>query len=115
MVKLLTYMAHSTNFEAYYNSLPVAATDGTLAERFKRTSAEGAIHAKTGTITHVNALSGYMDLPSGDRLAFSIFGNAHPASARKGAHAADQIALAIYEQFGGRRKSPEKKRKAKSK
>ncbi len=115
MVKLLEYMAHSLNFEAYYNSLPVAGTDGTLAERFRRTSADGAIHAKTGTITHVNALSGYMDMPSGDRLAFSIFGNAHPASAHKGARAADQIALAIFEQFGGHKKSPDKKRKGKNK
>ncbi|HLY60944.1 MAG TPA: D-alanyl-D-alanine carboxypeptidase/D-alanyl-D-alanine-endopeptidase [Terriglobia bacterium] len=115
MVKLLAYMAHSPNFEAYYNSLPVAATDGTLAERFKGTSADGAIHAKTGTITHVNALSGYMDLPSGDRLAFSILGNSHPMSAHDGARAADQIALAIYEKFGGRKKSSDKKRKEKKK
>lgn len=115
MVKLLEYMAHSPNFEAYYDSLPVAGADGTLAGRFKQTTAVGSIHAKTGTITHVNALSGYMDLPSGDRLAFSIFGNAHPASAHKGAYAADQIALAIFEQFGGRKKSPEKKRKEKNK
>lgn len=115
MVKLLQYMARSPNFEAYYNSLPVAATDGTLAERFKGTSAAGSIHAKTGTITHVNALSGYMDLPSGDRLAFSIFGNSHPASAHNGGHAADQIALAIFEQFGGRKKSHNKKRKEKNK
>jgi serine-type D-Ala-D-Ala carboxypeptidase/endopeptidase (penicillin-binding protein 4) len=112
VVKLLAYMARSPNFDVYFNSLPVADIDGTLSARFQRSPAVGAIHAKTGTITHVNALSGYMDLPSGNRLAFSIFGNAHTASARMGARVTDQIALAIYEHFGGRRKSPEKKRKA---
>jgi D-alanyl-D-alanine carboxypeptidase/D-alanyl-D-alanine-endopeptidase (penicillin-binding protein 4) len=109
VVKLLAFMARSPNFDVYYNSLPVAGVDGTLADRFKRTSAEGSIHAKTGTITHVNSLSGYMDLPSGERLAFSIFGNADPESPHKGARAADQIALAIYEYYGGRKKIPEKK------
>jgi D-alanyl-D-alanine carboxypeptidase/D-alanyl-D-alanine-endopeptidase (penicillin-binding protein 4) len=111
VVKLLQYMAHSPNFDVYYDSLPVAGIDGTLANRFERTIVEGAIHAKTGTITHVNALSGYMDLPSGDRLAFSIFGNAHPASARKGARAVDQIAFALFEHFGRRRVMLEKGRR----
>lgn len=110
VIKLLEYMARSPNFDVYYDSLPVAAIDGTLADSFRQTPAAGAIHAKTGTITHVNALSGYMDLPSGVRLAFSIFGNADPASARQGAHAANQIALAIFEHYGGRRKAPGKKR-----
>jgi serine-type D-Ala-D-Ala carboxypeptidase/endopeptidase (penicillin-binding protein 4) len=109
VVKLLAYMAHSPNFDVYFDSLPVADIDGTLSDRFKRTPAAGSIHAKTGTIAHVNALSGYMDLPSGERLAFSIFGNANPGSSYAGARAADQIALAIYEHFGGRQASVRKK------
>jgi hypothetical protein len=46
-----------------------------------------------------------MDLPSGDRLAFSIFGNAHPMTAREAEETIDQIALAIYEKFAGRKKA----------
>ncbi|MHB8655456.1 MAG: D-alanyl-D-alanine carboxypeptidase/D-alanyl-D-alanine endopeptidase [Terriglobia bacterium] len=104
VVKILQYMTHSPYFDAYFKSLPVAGVDGTLDHRFMGTSAIGAIHAKTGTITHVNSLSGYMDLPSGGRLAFSIFGNSNPASARLGARTADQIALAIFEKYAGRRR-----------
>ena len=104
VVKILQYMTHSPYFDAYFKSLPVAGVDGTLDHRFMGTSAIGAIHAKTGTITHVNSLSGYMDLPSGGRLAFSILGNSNPASARLGALTADQIALAIFEKYGGRKR-----------
>jgi hypothetical protein len=45
-----------------------------------------------------------MDLPSGERLAFSIFGNSNPATSHLGARTVDQIALAIFEQYAGRRK-----------
>lgn len=104
VIEILEHMARSSHFDDYLDSLPVAGADGTLSGRLERTAADGSIHAKTGTITHVNALSGYMELPSGEQLAFSIFGNAHSASAREGARAADQIALAIFERFGGRKK-----------
>ena len=109
VVKLLQYMAKSPHFGAYFDSLPVAGVDGTLDQRLMGTAAAGAIHAKTGTITHVNSLSGYMDLPSGERLAFSIFGNSNPAGSREGARAVDQIALAIFEQYGGRRGAARRK------
>ena len=103
VVKLLQYMARSPHFEAYYDSLPVAGVDGTLAERFVGSPAAGHIHAKTGTISHVNALSGYMELPSAERLAFSIFGNADLLNGHDAVKVVDDIALAVYEKFAGRR------------
>ena len=103
VVKLLETMARSPHFNAYYDSLPVAGIDGTLAERFAGSPAEGHIHAKTGTITHVNSLSGYMDLPNGDRLAFSLFGNADLLDAHDAVKVVDEIALAIYGKFAGKR------------
>jgi serine-type D-Ala-D-Ala carboxypeptidase/endopeptidase (penicillin-binding protein 4) len=103
---LLAYMARSPNAEAFYESLPVAGTDGTLAERFGRTSAKGRIAAKTGTLEHVNALSGYMNLRSGERLAFVILGNSHLLKSGEAVRVVDRIALAIYDSFasgsGGR-------------
>lgn len=104
VVKLLEYMARSPRFETFYDSLPVAGVDGTLAERFTGSPAAGHIHAKTGTISHVNALSGYMELPSGERLAFSIFGNADLLDARDAEKTIDAVALAIYEKYAGRAK-----------
>ncbi len=106
VVKLLKYMASSPRFRNFYDSLPVAAMDGTLADRFHHTRAEGRIHAKTGTIEHVNALSGYMDLPFGERLAFSIFGNSHPLESKKGEEIIDGMAVAILEWFAHREGKP---------
>ncbi len=99
---LLTHMAHSPRSKPFLDSLPVAGVDGTLAERFRGTSAAGHIFAKTGTIEHVNALSGYMNLPSGERLAFSIIGNSHPLSSSEAVRIVDGIALTIFEAYSPR-------------
>jgi len=105
IIKLLRRMARSPRFPAFLDSLPVAGEDGTLDDRFQKTSARGRVRAKTGTLEHVNTLSGYMDLPSGERLAFSIMGNEHPLRAYQGKRVVDRITVAIFEHFGGGRKS----------
>ena len=104
-VKLLKFMAKSPRFPVFLDSLPIAGEDGTLDDRFERTSARGRIRAKTGTLEHVNALSGYMEMPSGERLAFSVMGNDHPMRASEGKRIVDRITVAIYEHFGGRRRT----------
>lgn len=105
VIKLLKYMAPWPRFEAYLDSLPVAGVDGTLADRFTGSRGRGRIRAKTGTMEHVNALAGYMELPSGERLAFSIMGNSYLLKPAEGAAVVDRIALAILQQFSGRRKT----------
>lgn len=112
IVKLLVYMAKSPRADDYFNSLPVAGVDGTLADRLKGTRAEGKIHAKTGTIEHVNTLSGYMDLPSGRRLAFSILGDNHDLQDQEALDTLDALAQTIYDAYGGRpRRAPSKHRR----
>jgi D-alanyl-D-alanine carboxypeptidase/D-alanyl-D-alanine-endopeptidase (penicillin-binding protein 4) len=103
-VKLLIHMASGQAFDLFLDTLPVAGVDGTLAGRFKGTRLEGRIHAKTGTLEQVNALSGYMDLPSGKRLVFSIMGNSYPLKEQQGAATLDQIALAVYDWFARRKR-----------
>lgn len=103
IIRLLCHMAKSPHFAEFLESLPIAGVDGTLDDRFTGSPARGKIRAKTGTIEHVNTLSGYMNLPSGRQLAFSIMGNEHPMRAYQGKRAVDRIAAAIYEHFGGRR------------
>ncbi len=109
VIKLLRHMANSPRFPVFLDSLPVAGEDGTLDDRFLKASARGNVRAKTGTLEHVNALSGYMDLPSGERLAFSIIGNEHPMRAYQGKRVVDRITVAIYEHFGGHRKAESSK------
>ena len=81
----------------------MAGVDGTLADRFHNTPVQGRIHAKTGSLEHVNALSGYMNLPRGRRLAFVIIGNHHPLRGSEAIKVIDQIALQIYQRYAYRR------------
>ena len=74
-VRLLEYMWLSDDREAYLNSLPVAGHDGTLDWRFRQVVTRGRIRAKTGSMSHVLALSGYAEGAAGETLAFSIFAN----------------------------------------
>ncbi len=64
--------------EVFFDSLPVAGVDGTLRRRMVGTAAAGAVRAKTGTLSHVTALSGVATTREGERLAFSVLTNNYP-------------------------------------
>jgi D-alanyl-D-alanine carboxypeptidase/D-alanyl-D-alanine-endopeptidase (penicillin-binding protein 4) len=91
VVRLLTYAAHQPWGTAYEGTLPVAAVDGSISERFVNAPAAGLVHAKTGTLSHVNALSGYGQTLRGKRFAFSIFCNNHNQPSAKVIAAIDSI------------------------
>jgi len=61
--------------EKWISILPVAAQDGTLSSRFGSTAAAGRVYAKTGTLSHVSALSGYLQRPDGTWVAFAVLVN----------------------------------------
>lgn len=56
-------------------TMATAATDGTLRKRMRHTLAAGRVRAKTGTLAHASALSGYAGKSSQHQLAFSIVFN----------------------------------------
>ncbi|MFC1484020.1 D-alanyl-D-alanine carboxypeptidase/D-alanyl-D-alanine-endopeptidase [Candidatus Neomarinimicrobiota bacterium] len=60
---------------SFVQSLPIAGIDGTLKNMMKGTAAEGRVFAKTGTLRHARALSGYAHNHKGDWIAFSILVN----------------------------------------
>jgi D-alanyl-D-alanine carboxypeptidase/D-alanyl-D-alanine-endopeptidase (penicillin-binding protein 4) len=68
-------------WETYRASLPIAGEDGTLRRRMRGTSAAGKLHAKTGSLNGVSALSGYVETASGERLIFSMLTNNFPGEA----------------------------------
>ena len=111
VVTLLVHMTTTPSFDVFLDSLPVAGVDGTLADRFKAKRLKGRIHAKTGTLEGVNALSGYMDLPSGKRLAFCIIGDSHPLEETPAEATLDQIATTVYDWFSrGKTAAPNSRR-----
>jgi serine-type D-Ala-D-Ala carboxypeptidase/endopeptidase (penicillin-binding protein 4) len=81
LIALLEHMTRSPNWEIWYASQPIAGRDGTLRLRMRETPAEGNVHAKTGTISNVRALSGYVDTADGERLLFSMIVNGHALTA----------------------------------
>jgi serine-type D-Ala-D-Ala carboxypeptidase/endopeptidase (penicillin-binding protein 4) len=60
---------------AFVATLPIAGTDGSLATRLLRTRAAGNAVAKTGSISNVRSLSGYVRSRDGEMLVFSILAN----------------------------------------
>ena len=75
VVRLLAHMYQSAERDVWVSLLPVAGRDGTLHARFAGTAAAGRIFAKTGTLSHAGALSGYARRRNGTMLAFSILVN----------------------------------------
>ena len=67
------FAAQSPYGSVFADSLPIAATDGTLGGRFGK--AKGKIIAKTGTITFVNSLAGYAASKTGETFAFAVIVN----------------------------------------
>jgi serine-type D-Ala-D-Ala carboxypeptidase/endopeptidase (penicillin-binding protein 4) len=61
--------------DAFLATFPIAGKDGTLAARFMRTRAEGNARGKTGSISNVRTLSGFVRTRDGEMLAFSILAN----------------------------------------
>ena len=55
-----------------YETLPIAAIDGTLKDRMKGTPAAGNVRAKTGTVSGISSLAGYCTTSNGRHLAFAI-------------------------------------------
>lgn len=75
VVGLLRYMWRTPQRDAWLSLLPVGGVDGTLSSRFGESPAAGRVHAKTGSLSHVSALSGYIQREDGKWLAFSILTN----------------------------------------
>jgi D-alanyl-D-alanine carboxypeptidase/D-alanyl-D-alanine-endopeptidase (penicillin-binding protein 4) len=75
VVKLLRYMYLTPFRDSWISLLPTGAQDGSLSNRFGQTAAAGRVHAKTGSLSHVSALSGYIERPDATWLAFSILVN----------------------------------------
>ena len=86
--ELLVYMSEHPEWEAYRASLPQGGErNTTLSMRLGRTS----VRAKTGSLSFVRALSGYVERPDGGRVAFTLFANNYTGPSYQITHTMDDI------------------------
>ena len=74
-IRTLTFLYKSPNFHIFYVSLPIAGVDGSMRRRLTDTLAANNCHAKTGYVSQVNTVSGYVTDKDGDMIVFSILFN----------------------------------------
>jgi D-alanyl-D-alanine carboxypeptidase/D-alanyl-D-alanine-endopeptidase (penicillin-binding protein 4) len=72
LVDLLMYMDTSNYAKEFYASLPISATNGTLAPLCKDKVCAGKVVAKSGTMSRVKSYAGYVNAISGKKIAFAI-------------------------------------------
>lgn len=73
------YERFPLSFE-YIAALPVSGRDGTLQKRFKKPDQQDLVRAKTGTMTGILSLSGFLYTKNNHTLGFSIFINKRPGT-----------------------------------
>jgi D-alanyl-D-alanine carboxypeptidase/D-alanyl-D-alanine-endopeptidase (penicillin-binding protein 4) len=98
LTKVLEHMYRDARLrEAWFAAMPVAGVDGTLEKRMKGTAAEGRVFAKTGSLSSVRALSGYIQARSGEWFVFSILANnfASPTTAADVDGVIDQVVARV--------------------
>jgi len=89
---LLAFMHRHPNFASFAAGLPQSGQRGSLKSRFVGTPLEGLVHAKTGSISRVNTLSGYIERP-GQVLVFSVEANNHTLGSRVMIPAIDSLVV----------------------
>jgi D-alanyl-D-alanine carboxypeptidase/D-alanyl-D-alanine-endopeptidase (penicillin-binding protein 4) len=72
-VALLRYAWYNKHIgNSLLRSLPIAGEDGTLRKRMQQPFTGGNVIAKTGTVTGVSSLAGYLVAGNGHMICFSI-------------------------------------------
>ncbi|HEX6645471.1 MAG TPA: D-alanyl-D-alanine carboxypeptidase/D-alanyl-D-alanine-endopeptidase, partial [Gemmatimonadales bacterium] len=91
--QILRYMRKHPRFATFIAGMPQSGKRGSLRTRFVGTPLEGRVMAKTGSISRVNTLSGYIDTPDGRKLTFSVQANHHTAGGRAALARIDSIVV----------------------
>lgn len=95
IVQVLQIMARSPHFQTYRNSLAIAGQSGTLRHRFVDTPVAGRLWGKTGALSGVAALSGYLYPTEAAPMVFSILVNHFDQPVRTVRPLMDEIVLTL--------------------
>ena len=95
LVCLLNYAFSKPEiYQHLYPALPIAGVDGTLSNRMQDTPAYNNVRAKTGTVTGISSLAGYLTASNEHVLSFCII-NQGISSGRSGRDFQDEVCIAL--------------------
>jgi D-alanyl-D-alanine carboxypeptidase/D-alanyl-D-alanine-endopeptidase (penicillin-binding protein 4) len=96
-VSVLDYMYTKSSYKKiFYNSLPVAGESGTLTKMFAQSKAKGKIVAKTGTMSNIRSLAGYINTDKKHVIAFTIIVNNCPLPSKLIKQKIEEIILKLF-------------------
>jgi serine-type D-Ala-D-Ala carboxypeptidase/endopeptidase (penicillin-binding protein 4) len=93
--RVLSAMATTSVSQIYRDSLPIAGISGSLKNRLKGTLAQGIVRAKTGSMSGVVSLSGYIDPPQYSPLVFSIILDRHDRPTSQMVKVIDEVVVVL--------------------
>lgn len=91
ITKILFFISEKPEFEQFVASLPLGGIDGTLAKRFNSLERAKRVQAKTGTLTNISALSGFVESRGGETLIFSFIINNFTENLREAVALEDKL------------------------
>lgn len=96
LAAVLVHVARDPQLDGPFRaSLPVAGMPGMLSERVKGTPVASVVRAKTGSMRHVRAMSGYTQTADGEPMVFSIIANNFGVPGAEVDRTTDAIVLAV--------------------
>lgn len=95
LVHLLVYLSSQPSANQVREALPLAGVDGTLTHRMRDTAAAGNVQAKTGSMSYVHSLAGYVTTAAGKRLAFVLMLDNYEPPAGEPSASSDLDAIAV--------------------
>ena len=104
LIRVLDAMRRSPHFATYYDAFPVAGVDGTLRTRMRGTAGEGNVRGKTGTLSGVRSLSGYVTTADGRLLLYSVLSNNYLVGTDYISRVQDSIAVRLARLAEGSRR-----------
>ena len=96
--RMLVEMRDHPHFETYKKSLSVAGMDGSLENRFGPALHE-KMYGKTGYVSGVRSLSGYLEASSGQTLAVSVVTNNYTGKTAYIDYIQEKIIETLYQKY----------------
>ena len=102
ILTVLRHMHDPAGTSPFVTALPIAGVDGTLRDRMRNTPAAGKVRAKTGTMSNIRSLAGYVKTRDGETLAFVAMVNNFEGTGAAANQALDAIAVRLASFSRGR-------------